>query len=58
MKTKIMIWIVNKLPKTLIYYCASHLGAYVSTHEFANKEVPKIRMMEALKSYADHFNCY
>jgi len=58
MKSRILIWICRRLPKTLVYYCATNLVAYSTTGKYSNTIVPEITAMDALKRYADDHKCY
>ena len=46
-----MIWICQKLPKTLVYFCANQLVAFGTTGKYSNTLVPELSAMDALKRY-------
>uniref|UniRef100_A0A6M3XZD9 Uncharacterized protein n=1 Tax=viral metagenome TaxID=1070528 RepID=A0A6M3XZD9_9ZZZZ len=44
-------WIAWKIPKLLVYWCAIRVGAYATTGEYSNQEVPILTFMEALRRW-------
>lgn len=57
-EVNIWFWTVRRLPKKLVYFCAVHVLAYATTHEFSNQEVSTVPGMAANKSYADAHKIY
>jgi len=56
MKSRFYIWLAARMPKILVYYCANQLGASVTTHELADKEVGDIGFMDMLGAYLKRYN--
>jgi len=50
---KFWYWVVGLLPKKLVYFCALHVLAYASTHEYSNLEMGLICGMDAITTYRD-----
>ena len=46
-------WIVNKLPKRLIYFCFLHVMSYATTGKYGNTIVPELSGMDAIQRYGD-----
>lgn len=47
-KEKLVMWVVWKLPRWLIYWCAIRLIAYATTGNHSNTIVPDLTAMDAL----------
>ena len=48
MKTKIVIWIVWKLPRFIIYWCGMRILAHATSKQWSSTIVPGLTVMEAL----------
>lgn len=48
-----MYWIVDHLPKRLVYLCAMHVFVYATTGDYSDTEVTKLSMIDAIKRYAN-----
>lgn len=46
-------WIVNLLPKKLIYFCFLHVMAYATAGKYSGTIIPELAGMEAIKRYGD-----
>jgi hypothetical protein len=51
MKEKILMFIVWRLPKSIVYWCAIRLGAYATQGQYSNQVVPDLKLMDALKRW-------
>jgi len=49
-------WLVDKLPKKVIYFCFMHVMVYVTTGKYGNTIVPELSGMDAIKRYGDDHN--
>lgn len=52
-KEDILFWIVWRLPKTLVYFCALRLGANATTGKYGDTVVPDLTFMDALGRWED-----
>lgn len=52
-KQKIMMWVVDRLPKVIVYLCFIKVVALATTGKYSNTVVPEITAMEALKRYGE-----
>ncbi len=50
-EVKFWYWIVNLLPKRIIYFCFMHVMAYSTTGKYGKTVVPDLSGMEAIKRY-------
>lgn len=48
---KVLLWIVWKLPKKLVYWCAIRLMAHATTGQYSKQIVPELTAMDALKRW-------
>lgn len=48
---KITMWVVWRLPKRLVYWCAIRLIAWATTGKYSGQVVPKLTAMDALKRW-------
>lgn len=46
-------WLINKLPKKIIYFCFIHVMVHGTTGKYASTKVPELTGMDALKRYVD-----
>ena len=44
-------WVVDRLPRWLVYRCAIRLGVNATTGAYGNTEVPALTFMDALKRW-------
>ena len=44
-------WIVDKLPKKLLYFCFMHIMAYSTTGKYSNTIVPDLTAMDAVDRF-------
>jgi hypothetical protein len=51
MKEKLILWIVWKLPKTIIYWAAIRLMSFATCGQYGNDSPTDLPMMEALKRW-------
>ena len=49
-------FIVNLLPKKLVYFCFIRVMAYATTGKYNDTVVPKLSGMDAVKRYGEDFN--
>lgn len=52
-KVKFYYWIVDLLPKTIIYFCFMRVMAYSTTGRYGETIVPELTGMDAIKRYGD-----
>lgn len=50
-KEKLMLAIVWKLPKSIVYWCAIRLGANATQGNYSNQVVPDLNFVDALKRW-------
>ena len=50
-KENLLLWIVWKLPRSIVYWCAIRVGAFATTGKYSDTEVPTLSMMDALKRF-------
>jgi hypothetical protein len=48
---KIIMWIVWRLPKSIVYWSAVRLGANATQGNYSNQIVPELTFMDALKRW-------
>lgn len=46
-------FLVNLLPKQLVYFCFMHVMAYSTTGKYGSTVVPELSGMDAIKRYGD-----
>ncbi len=46
-------WIVNKLPKRLLYFAYMHVFSYATTGKYGSTIVPEITAMEVIQRFGD-----
>ena len=51
MKDKILMSVVWKLPKSIVYFCAIRLVAYATTGKYSRTIVPELSAMDAIKRW-------
>jgi hypothetical protein len=51
LKEKFLLWLVWKLPRTLVYWCAIRVGSEATTDQYSNQCVPDLLFMDALKRW-------
>ncbi|MEE8240134.1 MAG: hypothetical protein V3R16_02600 [Nitrospirales bacterium] len=51
MTEKFWIWLVWKLPRDLVYWCAIRAGAAATTPPYGHQLVPDLTFMQALKRW-------
>ena len=51
MSDKWKLWIIHRLPKWVVYWCAIRLGAHATCGKYGNQNVPELKFMEALKRW-------
>ena len=51
MPEKMCMWIVWKLPRQLVMWCAIRLMAHATTGQYGNQEPDRVSIMEALKRW-------
>lgn len=56
MKGNLWLWLAQRLPKRLVYWCAIQLGAYATTGEYGMTIVPELTFMDALGRYEKGHN--
>ena len=50
---KLWYWLVERLPKTLVYFCFMHVMAHSTTGKYGNTVAPELTGMDAIKRYGD-----
>jgi len=50
---KLWYWLVERLPKRLIYFCFMRVMAHSTTGKYGNTIVPELSGMDAIKRYGD-----
>ena len=45
-------WLVDRLPKKLIYFCFLQVMAYATTSKYGETLVPELTGMDAIKRFA------
>ena len=55
MKTKFWYWVVDRLPKQLVYFCSMKVMAHATTGKYGNTIVPELPGMEAIQRYGDDY---
>lgn len=53
MKEKAIMWVVWKLPRSIVYWCAIRLMAHATQGNYGNTEVPALPAMEALQRWRE-----
>jgi hypothetical protein len=53
MSEKLIMWLVWKLPRKLVYWCAIRVGAHATTGKYGTTEPPKLLFMDAIKRWGD-----
>ena len=53
---KVWYWLVDQLPKKLIYFCFMHVMAYSTTGKYGNTIATELTSMDAIKRYGDDNN--
>jgi hypothetical protein len=48
---KMLLWLVYKLPKRLVYWCAIRVMAHATTGQYSNQIVSELTAMDALKRW-------
>lgn len=48
-------WIVDKLPRTLVYFCFMKVAAFATTGKYGTTEVPKLTALNAIGRYSDEY---
>lgn len=51
MKTKLWLWVANKLPKSLVYFCGIRIAAHGTSGKYSNQVVPDLTIMDAIKRW-------
>ena len=51
--TKLWYWLVNRLPKTLVYFCFMRVMVHSTTGKYDTTIVPELSGMDAIKRYGD-----
>jgi len=51
MKDDMYHWIARHLPNRLVYWCAITLNAHGSTGKYSHVELPRMRVMDAMKRW-------
>ncbi len=51
MKEKVLMWIVWRLPKKIVMWCAVRVGAHATTGKYERQIVPELNFMDALKRW-------
>ena len=51
MKDKILMWIAWKLPKRLVMWCGSRIGANATQGEYSNQIYPELNFIDAMKRW-------
>ncbi len=46
-------WLVDLLPKKLVYFCFMHVMAYSTTGDYGSTIVPELSGIDAIKRYGD-----
>lgn len=50
-KTKFWLWLADRMPKTLVYYCAVRIAAHAAGPAHPEQVVPELTMLEALERW-------
>jgi len=51
-RTRLGLWVADRMPRWLVYFCAIRLGAEVTTGKYSNTVVPDITLTDALRRWA------
>ena len=51
-------WVVQRLPKRLVYFCALWVMAKATTGEYSNTSVVELTGLDAIKRYEDQFKLF
>lgn len=51
LKDKVLMGLVWKLPKSIVYWCTIRLIAYATTGKYGKTIVPELTAMDALKRF-------
>jgi hypothetical protein len=51
MSEKALLFVVWKLPRKLVYWCAIRVMAHATQGQYGNQEVPALLAMDALKRW-------
>ena len=49
---RIWMWLAWHLPRSLAYWTAIRVGASATTGKYADREVPKVTVIDALEAWA------
>ena len=52
---KFWYWVVNRLPRKLVYFCSRKVFTFATTEKYGNTEVPKLTAMDAIGRYNDEY---
>ncbi len=55
MEVNLWYWLVDRLPKKLVYFCFMKVMVYATTGKYGTTEVPKLTGMEAVKRYGEGY---
>ncbi len=55
LEVNLWYWLVDRLPKKLIYFCFMKVMVHATTGKYGNTEVPNITGMEAIKRYGETY---
>jgi hypothetical protein len=50
-KERLAMWIVDKLPKSVVYFCGIRLWVKATTGKYSGVEAPGVTMNDALKAW-------
>jgi hypothetical protein len=48
---KLIMWIVWRMPKRVVYWCAIRVGAYATQGRYSKQNVPSLLFMDALQRW-------
>ena len=57
MKDKVAMWIVWRLPRRLVMWCAVRLMANATTGKWSGQIVPELKAMDALDRWIKEKSC-
>ena len=55
LSTKQWYWIVDRLPKRVVYFCFMKVMAHATTGKYGSTIVPELSGMDAIQRYSDDF---
>lgn len=55
-EVKIWYWLVDRLPRKLVYFCFMKVMAHSTTGKYGTTIVPELTGMDAIKRFSDDFN--